>query len=252
MLKRFLEKLDSLDAFEFDAISVSVDTKIALDRSAVLAGIEKFTKLFPSLTELEEAENASVLILRPKDEEAQIRFHIDSLETFRFIWGGNEIGEFPSTQIQAIINIIETFSIDQINIDYVDVLFLCTSEILGNQYKLIREAFLNPSTIGSIFEPANYLSNDLLVRGYLGSGVKGYISVTSNVADREIIEDTYEDDTLTAVLGIAQTDISHGTNLSNILDELFLMAESFLRTRYIPHVLKPLNSMLLSLNDPET
>lgn len=230
------------------AIKAGLLTKVSpLSKKTALKGLYELSKKFPKLTELDFSKDKNELTLHNKEANIKkgIFFSIKEYNNFTFTCGVDSNINFRKELLNIIDTVEKLFNINAFNINLIDIRYISTSEWEGNHCKVILNTFFKNSPFGLLFKPDNILENDLYIRGYLDNDRRVIITIESDIKDYEILNKKYKNDILTASVGIAQTrNISLDTKLSEIYLQHYNIVFQYIRDKFIPNVLIPLDDAL--------
>jgi len=233
------------------ALTVGMHLKYPLDDNTTMKGLTHIGKNFPQLRESKFKEEGKLIILTngEDDWEKELLFAVIEHKALQLAWGPLVEGDFHSLSKSLYDCVQEGFDLFPVNVELIDVKYYVKSDWCGNHYQVICEAFLKNTPLESVFELNRILGNDLSIRGLLKDNRVCVIRVDSDVADSEILKGNFKNDTLRALVGVAQTkDIPLDAQLSSVFEEHSQVAIKFIKEKFIPSIIEPLDKALVKVS----
>ena len=250
MFTKTIELFGKYRHLELTAITVSVATKIALEKDRILELLPSIQKLFPQLSEsnYDDKKDIFKLVNDATETKDQMLFSVERNTSFVFSWGVN-VSVGSEEHIRSLFDAFQVqLPIVPVNIGYIDARIHAVSEWEGNHYSLIWDAFFAKSPIHLMFAGQTIAQDDLTFRGILDDDKICLVEVQSNVNDNEIRQKKYENDVLKAKLAIAKTrNFVPDAKLSELAVQHITCFIDVARDSFAPTVVAPLDKALAAL-----
>lgn len=254
MFREILSAFDRFYNMKLTGLSLSLSTRTALEKNTIMEGLSKIQEAFPQLSESNYDEKKDLFKIDngEHENEKQAMILVEKGRSFVFAWGI----EFPFGTTYDLAKIFngyqESVSLLSINIEFIDVRVYTMSQWEGHHYSLVWNTFFKASPIFSMFEPQFLLDDDIRLKAFLSKDKRVLVDIRSDVNDSEVLNNSFENDTLQAIVGIAKTrDFPPGVKLAQLMAEHIEFSRPFIIDRFIPGIVAPLDAELHAISSED-
>lgn len=242
------QKIDSYKHYNTAAFAIGVLIKTPISLQLAIEAFEKISNRMPELVLFDFNEEDNILTLKNEEEqtENQILFKLIDYKQFILSWGLNSKVDTDNYQKLLFRSLVEDFKISLFIIENWDVRLYNFASYKDNQYQLIADAFYNNSSIYNLLEKNKIFPNDITIGGILDENTRVYVRVESEQSAKEVLNNKFPNNkTLDATCSVGQI---KGFPLSGNLYDVFVehskIACDFIKDKYIPNIIEPLEETL--------